>query len=295
MNISPYTITDKVTGNLAFKIDFFKGVNPFHRLQRNNYYTFILFAKGAGELKSSFARIPFTEKGICSFSPYQPYLIEGDKGLEGIAIHFHSDFFCIYRHQHEVASGGILFNNAYQSPFFYITEEEYGDFQGRIEQMKTEMAKSELAQHELLILHLKIVLINAIRIRIRERDYKNDFLAGDNTASVLQQLIDAIEQHFRHKRSASNYSDLLRVPGKTLARLTRKHLNKTLTDLISDRIIMEAKRDLYLTSKSVKEIAHALGFRDEHYFSRFFKKNAYVSPQTYRAKVGEGREVLLPK
>jgi len=58
---------------------------------------------------------------------------------------------------------------------------------------------------------------------------------------------------------------------------------------------MEAKRDLYLTSKSVKEIAHALGFRDEHYFSRFFKKNAYVSPQTYRAKVGEGREVLLPK
>jgi YesN/AraC family two-component response regulator len=39
----------------------------------------------------------------------------------------------------------------------------------------------------------------------------------------------------------------------------------------------------------VKEIAYELGYEDEHYFSRFFKTNADISPQTYRETVGFGR------
>jgi AraC family transcriptional regulator, transcriptional activator of pobA len=44
-----------------------------------------------------------------------------------------------------------------------------------------------------------------------------------------------------------------------------------------------------LTNKSVKEIAYDLGYGDEFYFSRFFKKNADVSPQLYRETVGFAR------
>jgi AraC family transcriptional activator of pobA len=62
-----------------------------------------------------------------------------------------------------------------------------------------------------------------------------------------------------------------------------------LLDMISERIIIEAKRELYLTSKPVKEIAFDLGFHDEFYFSRFFKMNADVSPQRYRNTVGYAR------
>jgi len=50
--------------------------------------------------------------------------------------------------------------------------------------------------------------------------------------------------------------------------------------------VIEAKRELYLTSKPVKAIAYELGFDDEYYFSRFFKANASVSPQLYRSTVG---------
>jgi len=50
--------------------------------------------------------------------------------------------------------------------------------------------------------------------------------------------------------------------------------------------VIEAKRELYLTSKSIKAIAYELGFNDEFYFSRFFKSNAAVSPQLYRETVG---------
>ena len=59
--------------------------------------------------------------------------------------------------------------------------------------------------------------------------------------------------------------------------------------MISERIIIEAKRELYLTNKAVKEIAYELGYDDEYYFSRFFKAKAAISPQMYRDTVGFGR------
>ena len=79
------------------------------------------------------------------------------------------------------------------------------------------------------------------------------------------------------------------VTMQKLAKITKNYFNKTLTDLIAERIIIEAKRELYLTSKTVKEIAHGLGYQDEYYFSRFFKANADVSPQLYRETVGFAR------
>jgi len=60
--------------------------------------------------------------------------------------------------------------------------------------------------------------------------------------------------------------------------------------LISERIIIEAKRELYLTNKAVKEIAYELGYDDEYYFSKFFKVNTDISPQLYRDTVCFGRE-----
>ena len=71
-----------------------------------------------------------------------------------------------------------------------------------------------------------------------------------------------------------------------LSKLVKDYFNKTLTKLIAQRIVVEAKRELYLTSKSVKEVAFLLGYTDEYYFSRFFKKQVGVSPNIYRKTVG---------
>lgn len=51
-------------------------------------------------------------------------------------------------------------------------------------------------------------------------------------------------------------------------------------------MILEAKKEIHLTYKSIKEIARDLGFEDEFYFSRYFKKKVGVSPKTFREQVG---------
>jgi YesN/AraC family two-component response regulator len=146
-----------------------------------------------------------------------------------------------------------------------------------------------LAQYELLISYLKIFLINASRIKIAEYPNIQGSLEKGTEPFILQNLKDAIEQYYKEKHTASDYAELLNISSSALAKISKTHFNKTLTDLISERIIIEAKRELYLTSKAVKQIAYDLGFNDEHYFSRFFKKNADISPQIYRDTVGFAR------
>ncbi|MDI1307789.1 MAG: helix-turn-helix domain-containing protein, partial [bacterium] len=152
-----------------------------------------------------------------------------------------------------------------------------------------EMQNPALAQYELLISYLKIFLITASRLKDQLQIQESKTVLDAKEPFILQNLKNYIELHFKTKHSASDYANLLNLTPKALAKITKTYFNKTLTNLIAERIIIEAKRELYLTNKAVKEIAYELGYEDEHYFSRFFKNNADVSPQMYRDTVGFAR------
>jgi len=284
MNQNALTLTNPANGNLAFKIFTFEDNIHFDHLQRNNYYSLIWVKKGSGKIKADFAEHDFEENSLLAFSPYQPFMICSGN-IEGAAIHFHPDFFCIHMHQKEVSCNGVLFNNIYQPPYTKITDESALTLNLMLSQMQNEMQDSALAQYELLVSYLKIFLITASRLKATQLAEENP-LGDTKEPYILQNLKDAIENHFKTKHSAAHYADLLNISAKALAKMTKTHFNKTITALISERIVIEAKRELYLTNKAVKEIAYELGYDDEHYFSRFFKTNADVSPQLYRETVG---------
>jgi AraC family transcriptional activator of pobA len=285
----PLTLVDPKNGNLAFKIFSFDDNSHFDHIQRNNYYSIILVLAGSGKLKADFSAYDFSSGAMMSFAPYQPFMISSDESLNGIALNFHPDFFCIHQHHKEVACNGVLFNNIYQPPFITLTEKDITSFCEIIEQMRTEMQNTELAQYELLISYLKIFLITASRLRINQSQEVHADVVAQKEPFVLQSLKDAIEGNFKTKHAPADYADLLNISPKALGKITRNHFNKTLTNMIAERIIIEAKRELYLTSKPVKSIAYELGFNDEFYFSRFFKNNAEVSPQLFRDTVGFAR------
>lgn len=284
-----YTLVNQQTGNLAFKMYTFSDNGHFDHIQRLNYYALIWVTKGDGKAIADFTDYDFSPNTLFAFSPYQPFMIEAKNELQGTVIHFHPDFFCIHKHHKEVACNGVLFNNVYDPPMLNINETTKAKLEGLVEQMKSEMQNAAVAQYELLVSYLKIFLITASRLKVNQYPKIQTATTEDDVPFVLQNLKNYIEEHYKSKHSASDYADLLAISPKALARITKKHFNKTLTDLISERIIIEAKRELYLTNKTVKEIAYELGYDDEYYFSRFFKKNTDVPPTLYRETVGFGR------
>jgi len=289
VNQTVFTLIDPQSGNLTLKIFEFDGHTQFDHVQRLNYYSLILITGGNAKLKADFSEYEVTENLLLSFSPYQPFMINHSHNLKGIALNFHSDFFCIHKHQKEVACNSVIFNNIYQPPLTFLTLDESEKIACVIGQLKEEMKNTDLAQYELLISYLKIILIFASRIKVSQHREIPLEIADLKEPFILQNLKDAIEQHYKTKHSPNDYADILRMTPKALAKIAKGYFNKTLTELISERIIIEAKRELYLTSKTVKEISYYLGFNDEHYFSRFFKNNADVSPQLYRETVGFAR------
>jgi AraC family transcriptional activator of pobA len=286
---STFTLVNPQNGNLAFKLFSFDNNSCFDHIQRLNYFTLIWIQKGNGKVKVDFSEYDFTENQLLAFAPYQPFMLSSTDPIEGVVIHFHPDFFCIMKHHHEVSCNGVLFNNIYEPPYVTIDEAAKSTFTMVLDQIKVEMQNPALAQYELLVSYLKIFLITASRLKKEQQPKELTTIEENSAPFILQNLKNYIELHFKTKHSASDYADLLHITPKALAKITKNHFNKTLTDLISERIIIEAKRELYLTNKAVKEIAYELGYEDEHYFSRFFKNNADISPQVYRDTVGFGR------
>ncbi len=289
LNQSKFTLVNQQNGKPAFKLFSFEGNDSFSPLQRNNFFTLIWVTEGAGTVNADFDGYSFEANSLFTFAPYQPYLFTTTKPIKGIAIYFHFDFFCIHKHQKELELNGVLYNNVYQPPFVKVDQNAAATFKMLCEQIEAEMQNAALAQHELLVSYLKIFLITASRLKIEQQPKVAAMVKDSKEPFILQKLKDAIEENFKTKHTASEYAALLYISPKALAKITKTHFNKTLSSLINERIIIEAKRELYLTDKTVKQIAYELGYEDEFYFSRFFKVNAAVSPQLYRDTVGFAR------
>ena len=277
-NQTAFTLVNKQTGNLAFKLFSFEDNSYFDHLQRNNYYSLIWVKEGNGKLKTDFSEYNFGPDSLFSFTPYQPFMFLSTL-IKGVAIYFHSDFFCIHKHQTEVTCNGVLFNNIYQIPFILVDEELQNTLNKLIEQIKSEIQNPGLAQYELLISYMKIFLISASRSKTEQQPLALQSKEGNKEPTILQNLKEAIEKDFKSKHTPNEYAVLLNISPNALAKITKKHFNKTLTNLIAERIIIEAKRELYLTNKSVKVIAYELGYDDEYYFSRFLRRIPKFHPR----------------
>jgi AraC-like DNA-binding protein len=279
-----FTLVNPQTKALAFKIYAFEDDSYFDKLNNFNYYSILLITKGSGDIRVESSAYNFDGNCLISFSVYQPFMLKATGEFKGVLINFHPDFFCIHKHQPEIACNGVLFNNIYESPVTELQEQEMQALLTIVDGLKLEMQNAALAQYELLVSYLKIFLINASRIKLNQADAIE--FKVDTEPFILKTLKDSIEEHYKTKHSPGHYADMLNISTRALNRISKSHFNKTLTNLIAERIVIEAKRELYLTSKSIKAIAYELGFNDEFYFSRFFKSNAAVSPQLYRETVG---------
>ncbi|HVU97924.1 MAG TPA: helix-turn-helix domain-containing protein [Puia sp.] len=278
------TLVHPQTHNLHLRVSAIDNENPYDVLQRLNYYSLIWIKQGSGTVRADLSNYSFAPGTLFAFTPYQPFIFFPEKEISGVALHFHSDFFCIHRHHKDVACNGVLFNNIYQPPSLAVDEPTALVLDNLIGQIRTELQTKDLAQQDTLLAYLKLFLITASRVKALQHPLPAE--SDPDAPRRLNALKELIESHFRTKHTVTDYAAMLHVTPKALGKTAKRHFNKTISGLIAERIIIEAKRELYLTDKTVKEIAFSLGFEDEYYFSRFFKKQADVSPQVYRQTVG---------
>lgn len=252
------------------------------QLQRNKYFSLIWVKEGKGKVRTGFSEFDFRENSLFAFAPFQPYLISSENPIKGIMINFYAEFIFADQPEKEKAFKTVLYNSVTQPPFVQINNNSISVFDMLFEKMEVEIQDTLMAQHDLLGAYLKILLINTFRLKIEQQQFESTNDKAVKEPYILQKLINAIEENFKEKHSPSDYAAMLYVTPKTLGKVSKAYYNKSISSIINERIITEAKRELYLTNKAIKEIAYELEYEDEYYFSRFFKINTRVSPQKYR-------------
>ncbi|WP_221799948.1 helix-turn-helix domain-containing protein [Oceanobacter mangrovi] len=98
----------------------------------------------------------------------------------------------------------------------------------------------------------------------------------------FKKLNQLIEQHYRQHHPVEFYAEQLRTTPASLSRTCKQVSGKNITDLIYDRIVLEAQRMLIYSSIPVSLIGYELGFTDPAYFSRFFRRRVGLAPSEFR-------------
>ncbi len=280
-----HTLVNKNTRELAFKLYQLNQWSQYDHIQRLNYYSLIWITKGSGDVVVDTDSIAYKKGMLFTLEPYQPFMFKPNNETEAVIIHFHSDFFCIYKHQKEVSCDGVLFNNAFGFPYVNVDDKAGLELNWILKNMEQEIIENQFASEESIFTYLKLYLINCSRLKGKdERE-----LVVTEEHRIIIKLKDLLDKHYNTLHSPKDYAELLFMSAKTLSKIVKDTYGKTLSSLISDRIIIEAKRELYLTGKTIKEIAFELGYEDEYYFSRFFKNKTGISPKNYRTTVGENK------
>jgi AraC family transcriptional regulator, transcriptional activator of pobA len=98
----------------------------------------------------------------------------------------------------------------------------------------------------------------------------------------VQKFRTLVDAHFRDHWALQHYANQLGVSVGQLTRICRDVSGRTASELIAARVLAEAQRELAYGSNSVKQVAAALGFEDEAYFSRFFRLRSGNTPRGFR-------------
>lgn len=101
----------------------------------------------------------------------------------------------------------------------------------------------------------------------------------------MQMLIESIETNYRRQRRADFYANELSLSAKRLNELTRESFGKTISQMVNDRLVLEAKREIGYVGKPIKEISYELGFSEPAYFTRFFGKHTGYAPEDFRRRM----------
>ena len=164
---------------------------------------------------------------------------------------------------------------------FLDAENDSAAIQQLLQRMHAEFVSPEIfGKWSILRAGLEDLVIQFTRIRQKQLGEQNGILIPNN--EKLRKLELLIEQHFKAHKTVAFYASQLHVSARHLNNIVTQKSGKSISSMIQERLLMEAKRQLLHSEKTVNEIAYQLGFSDKAYFHRFFKKYTGLTPLAFR-------------
>lgn len=243
----------------------------------HTFYQLIWFKSNKGKHFIDFESHNIEEDRIFFVSKNQIHYFEERSDYRGHLIHFNESFLLSNETDINFFLTYSIFNNT-KKPYFQIPKKLKHQIATYLTQIQDEVPNTDEFGNSIILSNLLKAMLLVIEREMRGNATQNK--VPDN--SNYLKFRDLLENNFQKKWSVSDYANELAISTKTLNYLVKSESGTTVSQTISDRIILEAKRKLTYSNLYINQIAFDLGFNDPYYFIRFFKKKVNCSPAEFR-------------
>lgn len=260
--------------------------NPFVA-HLHGFYQILYFRNGEGCHFVDFKRYPVHGNMLFFISPGQIHYFDRQIRSEGTILHFNESFLSDENSSESVFLKYNMFNAFDTEPFCRLSDADAERFNLLIRHLRQETANRTLFAHRDYLKYLvQLFLIEAQRVG--SWNVENLLCPNDTANRLFIRFRQMLENHYTRMHTVKEYAAALNVSSKTLTNCVAESSRSTPLKLINDRIVLEAKRQLFYSDIKVKEIAYLLGFEDPSYFVKFFKRQTGSLPAEFREKSQNG-------
>ncbi|WPO77892.1 AraC family transcriptional regulator [Flavobacterium sp. KACC 22761] len=253
------------------------------KVHAEKHYQIIWFKKGNGRYFVNFKAYDVDQNTLFFLTKDDVHYFDRNTNYIGILIQFNEEF--LIQNNKDIAffSKHSLLND-HKQPACSLTRDDAFILEEYLKLIKNELKdKNQTSHEELLRSYLKAFLIQ-VQYRWEKANLHDGrrILPEYKKQQQLIKFVGLVEENYKKDLKVSQYADLMQISSKTLSGLTSQLLDKSPSEIICERIVAEAKRMLLDTNYNISKIGYCLGFDDDSYFVKYFKKHTSISPLDFR-------------
>ncbi|SFT06050.1 AraC-type DNA-binding protein [Zhouia amylolytica] len=244
---------------------------------KHDFYVVIIFTRGSGIHEIDFHSYDIKPGTVFLLKPGQIHNWELSRDVKGF-IFFHSKSFIDLNYTNNSVDNFPFFYSSQNPPNVCLKSTQLPAFLNYFKEINQEQKQDYIFKYQRIISLINLLYIELTRVYLTGSIPSVQPHIDSERIKTLELLI---EKHYKKTKFASDYAEMMHLSPKHLNRIIKKALNKTTSDLVMERVILEAKRMLIYAKGSLTEIAHELGYEDYAYFSRVFKEKTSISPSQF--------------
>jgi AraC-like DNA-binding protein len=247
---------------------------------RHDFFEVIWLRSGRGHVRSDFHSLPVRPRTLFFTSPGQIHAWELTAPAHGEIASFTQEFFSASSENPGLLGKMTFLYSGAAEPILYLDADEGRRIDQLFEQLHADGAAAAPGRDDLVRAYFTILLTHARQAFARRAPASASATTVTDLLSRRFRL--ALEEHFPRLLEVNEYAELLHVSRTHLNAHLSSELGRTASEIIHERIVLEAKRLLANTTLTSAQVAYRLRFHDPSYFGRFFRRTTGLTPGEYR-------------
>lgn len=254
----------------------------------HDFYLILLVTKGNGTHNIDFNEYKVEPRSMFILSPGQVHQWELSPETDGYVMFFTKQYFLL-DFNHDRLTRLPFFKSSFSIPYLKLDAMDQKIVEDSFQRINNEYNKHLVDYHEMIRLYLNVLFIELSRLYKTQHE---DHIEYNYELIQLNRFETLIDDHYKEHAGLPFYADKMNISLKQLSHLCKKTIGKTPSEMIIERIILEAKRLIIHSDFSISTISETLNYSDNSYFIRMFKKVCKQTPEQFRFSYASRKKQL---